>query len=78
MKNSVSVDVQTIFHKKEERTCAAMKFYCGQKKTPIRQKLIPWRLIDFKSALERYPDLQNDMKSYQNFRPERKSPILQE
>jgi DNA polymerase-3 subunit epsilon len=29
MKNSVSVDIQTIFH--EERTLgAALKFYCGQ------------------------------------------------
>ncbi len=32
MKNRVSVDVQTIFHKKEERTLsAALKFYCSQK-----------------------------------------------
>ena len=31
MKNRVSVDVQTIFHKKEERTLsAALKFYCGK------------------------------------------------
>ena len=31
MKNRVSVDVQTIFHKMEERTLsAAYKFYCGQ------------------------------------------------
>ena len=31
MKNRVSVDVQTIFHKKEERTLsAALKFYCNQ------------------------------------------------
>src|SRR5690606_20766424 len=30
MKSRVSVDVQTIFHKKEERTLsAAYKFYCG-------------------------------------------------
>lgn len=31
MKNRVAVDIQTIFHKKEERTLsAAYKFYCGK------------------------------------------------
>jgi DNA polymerase-3 subunit epsilon len=30
MKNSVSVDVQTIFHKEERTLGAALKFYCGQ------------------------------------------------
>ena len=31
MKNVVSVDVQTIFHKMEQRTLsAAYKFYCGE------------------------------------------------
>jgi DNA polymerase-3 subunit epsilon len=30
MKNSVSVDIQTIFHKEERTLGAALKFYCGQ------------------------------------------------
>jgi len=31
MKSRVSVDIQTIFHKMEERTLrAALKFYCGK------------------------------------------------
>jgi DNA polymerase-3 subunit epsilon len=30
MKNSVSVDIQTIFHKRRANIRAALKFYCGQ------------------------------------------------
>ncbi len=70
MKNTVAVDVQTIFHKMEKRTLgAAYTFYCGK------------TLIDAHSAaadtqatyevllaqLERYPDLENDVKSLAAF-----------
>lgn len=70
MKNAVSVDVQTIFHKMEKRTLeAAYKFYCGKE------------LIDAHSAqadteatyevllsqLERYPELPKEIKQLAAF-----------
>jgi DNA polymerase III subunit epsilon len=65
MKNRVSVDVQTIFHKKEERTLsAAYKFYCGKTldnaHTAEADTNATYEIL--KSQLERYDDLQNDMK----------------
>jgi DNA polymerase-3 subunit epsilon len=61
MKNSVSVDVQTIFHKKEERTLsAALKFYCGQSlenaHSAEADTLATYEIL--KAQLERYPDLE--------------------
>ena len=70
MKNTVSVDVQTIFHKMEKRTLeAAYKFYCNKD------------LIDAHSAeadtlatyevllaqLGRYSDLENNIKKLSEF-----------
>ena len=65
MKNRVSVDVQTIFHKKEERTLsAAYKFYCGKTldnaHTAEADTNATYEIL--KSQLERYDDLHNDMK----------------
>jgi DNA polymerase-3 subunit epsilon len=65
MKNRVSVDVQTIFHKKEERTLsAAYKFYCGKTlenaHTAEADTLATYEIL--KSQLDRYEDLENDMK----------------
>ncbi|RWX02565.1 3'-5' exonuclease [Flavobacterium cerinum] len=65
MKNRVSVDVQTIFHKKEERTLsAAYKFYCGKTlenaHTAEADTLATYEIL--KSQLDRYDDLENDMK----------------
>lgn len=65
MKNRVSVDVQTIFHKKEERTLsAAYKFYCGKNldnaHTAEADTNATYEIL--KSQLERYEDLENDMK----------------
>lgn len=65
MKSRVSVDIQTIFHKKEERTlAAALKFYCGKSlenaHSAEADTLATYEIL--KSQLDRYPELENDMK----------------
>ena len=70
MKNTVAIDVQTIFHKMEKRTLgAAYRFYCDKE------------LIDAHSAeadtnatyeillsqLDRYPELENNVKKLAAF-----------
>ena len=70
LKKSLSVDVQTIFHKMEKRTLeAAYRFYCGKE------------LIDAHSAeadtlatyevllaqLQKYPELENDISFLADF-----------
>lgn len=65
MKNVVAVDVQTIFHKKEQRTLsAAYQFYCGKNledaHTAEADTNATYEVL--KSQLERYEDLENDIK----------------
>lgn len=65
MKNMVAVDVQTIFHKKEQRTlAAAYKFYCGKDLLDAHSAeadtTATYEVL--KSQLDRYEDLENDMK----------------
>lgn len=60
------VDVQTIFHKKEQRTLsAAYKFYCGKDLDDAHSASADTRATYevLKSQLDRYPDLTNDIKS---------------
>lgn len=76
MKNRVSVDVQTIFHKKEERTLsAALKFYCGQDlenaHSAEADTMATYEIL--KAQLERYPDLENDMKLLSEFSTRKKN-----
>ncbi len=76
MKSRVSVDIQTIFHKKEERTLsAAYKFYCGQSlenaHSAEADTIATYEIL--KSQLDRYPDLQNDMKSLSEFTTRKRS-----
>ncbi|HQV36301.1 MAG TPA: exonuclease domain-containing protein [Flavobacterium sp.] len=76
MKSRVSVDVQTIFHKMEERTLsAAYKFYCGQSlenaHSAEADTMATYEIL--KAQLERYPDLVNDMKSLSEFTTRKKS-----
>ncbi|WMW78431.1 3'-5' exonuclease [Flavobacterium sp. 20NA77.7] len=76
MKNRVSVDVQTIFHKKEERTLsAALKFYCGKTlenaHSAEADTMATYEIL--LGQLERYPDLQNDMKVLSEFTTRKKS-----
>ena len=76
MKNRVSVDVQTIFHKKEERTLsAAYKFYCSQTLENAHSAEADTNATYeiLKAQLERYDDLDNDMKSLSEFTTRKKS-----
>ncbi|MGY5850223.1 exonuclease domain-containing protein [Salegentibacter sp. F14] len=70
MKNVVAVDVQTIFHKKEQRTLsAAYQFYCGKNlenaHTAEADTNATYEVL--KSQLERYEDLENDIKFLADF-----------
>ncbi len=76
MKNRVSVDVQTIFHKKEERTLsAAYKFYCNQSlenaHSAEADTMATYEIL--KAQLDRYGDLDNDMKSLADYTTRKKS-----
>jgi len=76
MKNRVSVDVQTIFHKKEERTLsAALKFYCGTSlenaHSAEADTMATYEIL--KAQLDRYEDLDNDMKWLSDFTTRKKS-----
>lgn len=76
MKNRVSVDVQTIFHKKEERTLsAAYKFYCNESlenaHSAEADTMATYEIL--KAQLDRYPDLENDMKSLSEYTTRKKS-----
>jgi len=64
MKNVVSVDVQTIFHKMEQRTLsAAYKFYCGESlegaHTAEADTNATYEVL--KSQLDKYEELENDI-----------------
>lgn len=70
MKNMVSVDVQTIFHKMEKRTLtAAYKFYCDKDLTDAHSAeadtLATYEVL--LSQLDRYPDLENNVKKLAAF-----------
>lgn len=58
------IDVQTIFHKKEQRTLsAAYKFYCKADLVDAHAAMADTKATYeiLQSQLDRYPDLQNDM-----------------
>lgn len=70
MKNVRAVDVQTIFHKKEQRTLsAAYQFYCGKNLEDAHSAeadtTATYEVL--KSQLDKYGDLQNDMKWLADF-----------
>jgi len=70
MGNRVSVDVQTIFHKMEQRTLsAAYKFYCGKSLEDAHSAAADTNATYevLKSQLDRYEELENDMKSLSEF-----------
>lgn len=65
MKNMLAVDVQTIFHKKEQRTlAAAFKFYCGKDLIDAHSAAADTEATFevLKSQLDKYDDLENDIK----------------
>ncbi len=76
MKNRFSVDIQTIFHKKEERTLsAAYRFYCDQTlenaHSAEADTIATYEIL--KAQLDRYDDLENDMKSLSEYTTRKKS-----
>lgn len=75
LKNVVAVDVQTIFHKKEQRTLsAAYKFYCDEilegAHSAEADTTATYEVL--KSQLDRYDDLENDMKWLADYSSRRK------
>ena len=65
MKNRVAVDVQVIFHKKEQRTLsAAYKFYCGKDLEGAHSAEADTNATYeiLKAQLDKYEDLDNDIK----------------
>lgn len=76
MKHMVSVDVQTIFHKMEKRTLgAAYKFYCDKDlegaHSAEADTLATYEVL--LSQLERYSDLENNIKKLSEFTTRKQS-----
>ncbi len=70
MKNMVSVDVQTIFHKMEKRTLsAAYKFYCDKELTDAHSAVADTNATYevLLAQLGRYPELENNIKKLAEF-----------
>lgn len=70
MKSRFAVDVQTIFHKKEQRTLsAAYKFYCNESlenaHSAEADTVATYEVL--KAQLDRYDDLENDTKFLAEF-----------
>ena len=64
------IDVQNIFHKMEKRTLsAAYKFYCGKEHENAHSSLSDAKATYevFKSQLERYSELEKNIKFLSNF-----------
>ena len=75
MKNRQSVDVQTIFHKMEQRTLtAAFKFYCDRSLEDAHSAeadtMATYEVL--KAQLDRYEDLENDTKFLADFSSRKK------
>jgi DNA polymerase-3 subunit epsilon len=76
MKNRVAVDVQTIFHKKEERTLsAAYMFYCNQSLQNAHSAAADTNATYeiLKAQLDRYEDLENDTKKLSEYTSRKRS-----
>lgn len=76
MKNRVSVDVQTIFHKMEKRTLgAAYQFYCQKElenaHTAAADTLATYEVL--LAQLDRYDELENEVKWLSEFSSRKKS-----
>lgn len=75
MKNRCSVDVQTIFHKMEQRTLkAALKFYCDKSLEDAHSAeadtMATYEVL--KAQLDRYENLDNDMGFLADFSSRKK------
>ena len=75
MKNRVAVDVQTIFHKMEQRTLsAAYKFYCNESLEDAHSAEADTKATYevLKSQLDKYDTLENDTKFLAEFSSRKK------
>jgi len=75
MKNRIAIDVQVIYHKKEQRTLsAAYKFYCDKDLENAHSAEADTNATYeiLKSQLDRYDDLDNNMKSLSEFSSHKK------
>jgi len=75
MKKRLAIDIQTIFHKKEQRTLSAgYKFYCDKELVDAHSAeadtLATYEIL--KAQIEKYDDLENDTKSLSEFSTQRK------
>ncbi len=75
MNNRLAIDVQTIFHKKEQRTLSAgYKFYCDKDlenaHSAEADTLATYEIL--KAQLDKYDDLENDTKTLSEFSTQRK------
>lgn len=76
MKNNVSVDVQTIFHKMEKRTLgAAYTFYCDKSLDDAHSAEADTRATYevLLGQLERYPELENNIQKLSEFTTRKQS-----
>ncbi|WP_413512745.1 exonuclease domain-containing protein [Myroides odoratus] len=74
--NRVTVDIQTIFHKKEERTLsAAYRFYCNETLENAHSAAADTHATYeiLKAQLDRYGDLENDMRLLSEYTTRKKS-----
>ena len=77
--NSNTIDVQNIFHKKEQRTlAAAYKFYCDKdiENAHSAEADITATYEVLKAQLEKYPDLENDMDFLAEYSQNSKNKLL--
>ncbi len=76
MKNRVSIDIQNIFHKKEERTLsAAYRFYCNKNLDNAHSAEADTNATYeiLLAQLERYDDLPSDSKALSEFSQRKKT-----
>lgn len=70
MENRRYIDVQTIFHKMEQRTLtAALQFYCNEDLTNAHSAEADVKATYdvLKAQIDRYPEVENDMDFLQEF-----------
>ncbi len=75
MKNRLAIDVQTIFHKKEQRTLSAgYQFYCDKELKDAHSAeadtMATYEILN--AQVEKYDDLENNTKSLSEFSIQRK------
>jgi len=75
MKNRLAIDIQTIFHKKEQRTLSAgYQFYCDKELVDAHSAeadtIATYEIL--KAQIEKYDDLENDTKYLSEFSTQRK------